>query len=56
MYDDKSDEEESSSNDYTEYSDNISFDISKLWIKIDKHINTDYYVTGWMLCVIPIIR
>ena len=32
MSDDKSDEEQSSSNDYTEYSDYICFVISKLWI------------------------
>ena len=56
MSDDKSDEEESSSNDYTEYSDNVSFFISKLWIERGKRINNNYAVTGWMLCVIPNIR
>ena len=32
------------------------FFISKLWIERQKHINTDYYVTGLLLCVIPYIR
>ena len=45
-------EEDSLSNDYTEYSDNIYFVISKLWIEREKYINTDYYVTCWVLCVI----
>ena len=53
MYDEKSDEEESSSNGYTGISDNICLVISKLWNKREKHINTDYAMTGWMLCVIP---
>ena len=56
MYDKKSDEEESSSNDYTGYSDNTCFSISKLWIEKSKLINTDYSVTDWMVCVIPQIR
>ena len=56
MYDDKSDEEEPSYNDYTIYIDNICFFVSKLWFEIQKHINADYAVTGWMLCVIPHIR
>ena len=34
MSDDESDEEELSSNDYTDYSENICFVISKLWIEI----------------------
>ena len=54
--DNESDEEDSLSNGYTEYLDNIYFVISKLWNRIEKHINTDYDVTGWMLCVIPHIR
>ena len=49
MSDDESDEEESISND-------ICFFISSLWNERGKHINTDYAVTGWMLCVIPHIR
>ena len=53
---DKSDEETSISNEYTEYSDNIRFVISNFWNQIGKRINTYYAVTGWMLCVIPHIR
>ena len=49
--DDESDEEESLSNDYTEYSENICFFISKFWNLRGKQINTDYAVTSWMLCV-----
>ena len=30
--------------------------ISNLWNEREKHINTNYAVTGWMLCVIPHIR
>ena len=56
MSDDKSDEDESSSNDYTDYSDDILFVISKLWIEREKRINTDYAVTGWTVYVIPHIR
>ena len=56
MSDDKSDEEESISNYCTLYSESICFLISSLWNERDKHINTDYAVTGWMLCVIPHIR
>ena len=54
--DDKSDEEESIPNDCTLYSGNICFVISILWNEREKHINTDYAVTGWMLCGIPHIR
>ena len=50
---DESDEEESSSNDYTHYSENICLVISKLWFERDKHTNTDYALYGWMICVIP---
>ena len=53
MSDDESYEEMLSSNDYIDYSENLYSFISKLWIEIDKHINTDYAVNGWMLCVIP---
>ena len=56
MSDDKSDEEESISNYFALYSENICFVIYSLWNKIEEHINTDYAVTGWMLCVIPHIR
>ena len=53
---DKSDEEESLSNDCTLCSDNICFVISNFWNEGNKHSNTDYTVTGWMLCVILHIR
>ena len=42
MSDDESDEEESISNNHTDYSENLCFVISKLWIERDKHINTNY--------------
>ena len=54
--DEKSEEEESISNDCTEYSDNIIFVISKLWNETEKNINTDYDVTGGMLCLITHTR
>ena len=53
MSDEKSDEEESISNDCNLYYENIFFLISSLWNEREKHINTDYSVTGGMLCVIP---
>ena len=53
MSDDEIDEEESSSNYYAEYSDNICFFVSKLCIEIEKHANADNTVTGCVLCVIP---
>ena len=56
MSDDESDEEESISNYFTLYSENICFVISSLWNEREKYINTDYAVTGWMLCAIPHIR
>ena len=52
MSDDKSDEEESISNYCTLYSEDICFVISSLWNERGKHINTDYALTGWILCVI----
>ena len=52
MSDDKSDEEESISNDCTLYYENICFVISSLWNEREKHINTDNAATDWMLCVI----
>ena len=54
--DDERDEEESISNDCTAYSENICFVISKSWNEIEKYINNDYAMTGWMLCVITQIR
>ena len=54
--DDESDEEDSSSNYYTEYSDNMVLFVSKWWNEREKHINTDYTVTGWMLYIILHIR
>ena len=56
MSDDKSDEEDSSSNGYTGISDNVCLVILKFWNKREKHTNTDCAVTGWMLCVNPHIR
>ena len=56
MSDDQSDEEESISNYCTLYSENIWFFISSLWNEREKYINTDYAVTGWLLCAIPHIR
>ena len=56
MHDDESDEEDSISNDSTLYSENISFVIYSLWNEREKHSNTDYAVTGWMLYVISHIR
>ena len=44
--DDESNEGESTSNYCTVYSDNICFVISKLWNEREKHINTEYVVTG----------
>ena len=52
----ESDEEESISNDCTLYSENIFFVVSSLWNEREKHINSDYSVTFWMLFVIPRIR
>ena len=54
--DDESYEEEPTVKDSILYSKYIYFVISNLWNKREEHINTDYAVTGWMLCVIPHIR
>ena len=54
--DDESDEEEPTVKGSILYSGNICFVISNLWNKREERINTDYAVTGWMLCVIPHIR
>ena len=32
--------------------ESLSFSVCKTWKKIQLHINTDFVVTGWMLCVI----
>ena len=53
---DKIDESESSLDDYTNYSENICFVISYFWNKREKYINTNYAMTGWILCAIPLIR
>ena len=53
---DKDDPTVPTSKDSMLYSENICYVISNLWNKRKKHINTDYAVTGWMLCVIPHIR
>ena len=53
---DESDEENSISKYCTFYSGDICFVISRLWNKREKHINTDYAVTGWMLFSIPHTR
>ena len=44
-------EEESSSNDYADYSGH-NFFISNLCNKREKHCNNDFAATGWILCVI----
>ena len=36
--------------------ESLSFSVCKLWQKRQLHINTDFAVTGWMLCVITHIR
>ena len=54
--DDKSDEEESISNDFTLYYENICCVVSSLLSKREEYINTDYTVNGWILCVITCIR
>ena len=56
MSDEESDDEESSSNDYNDYSESFCFFISMLWIERDKYINTNFPVTAWMLCVISHIK
>ena len=56
MSGDKSDEEQSISENLTLYYENICIVISSLRNIRKEHINTDYAVTGWMLCVIPHIR
>ena len=48
-----SDGPESSDSDMLE---SLSFSVCKLWQKRQLHINTDFAVTGWMLCFIFHIR
>ena len=38
------------------YYENICFVIYNLWNKREEHTNTNYALTGWILCVIPHIR
>ena len=33
--------------------ESLSSSVCKLWQKRKLHINTDFSVTGWMICVIP---
>ena len=33
--------------------ENLSSSVCNLWEKRQLHINTDFAVTGWTLCVIP---
>ena len=40
---------------YSDMLEIMSFSVCKLWQKRQLHINTDFAVTGWMLCVIPYI-
>ena len=59
--DSETEEEENIDTDGTESSDSymsesLSLSVCKLWQKIQLHINTDFSVTGWMLCLIPHIR
>ena len=54
--DDESDEEDPTLKDSILYSENICFVISNFRNKREEHINTNYAVTGRMLCVIPHIR
>ena len=52
------DDPDSSDSDILE---SLSFSVCKLWQKIQLHINSDFSVTGWMLCVMitrvfPLVR
>ena len=58
---DTEDEEENIDTDGPDISDSdmlesLSSTVCNLWQKRQLHINTDFAVTGWMLCVIPHIR
>ena len=55
---DTEDEEENIDTDDPNTSDSdilesLSSTVCNLWQKRQLHINTDFAVTGWMLCVIP---
>ena len=59
--DSDTEDEENIDTDDPEISDSdmlesLSFSVCKLWQKRQSHINTDFAVTGWMLCIIPYIR
>ena len=41
---------------YSNLLESLSFSVCKIWQKRQLHINTNFVVTGWMLCVIPHIR
>ena len=56
--DSDTEEEESISTDDPDSSDSdileiLRSSVCKLWKKIQLHINTNFVVTWWMLCVIP---
>ena len=58
---DTEDEEENIDTDDPDTSDSdmlesLSSSVCNLWQKIQLHINTDFAVTGWMICVIPHIH
>ena len=54
--DDGSDEEVPTLKHSILYYESICFVISNLWNKREEHVNTNYAVTGWIICVIPHIR
>ena len=41
---------------YSDKLEILSFSLCKLWQNRKLYTNTDFSVTGWMLCVIPHIR
>ena len=58
---DTEDEEENIDTDdpdtsYSDMLESLRSSVCNLWQKRQLHINTDFAVTGWMLCVIPHIR
>ena len=55
-WNDESDKEESLLNDHDDNSENLCFVVSKLYIEREKHTNTNYSVTSWMLRVTTHIR
>ena len=57
----KTEEEENIDTDGPESIDSdmsecLSLSVCKIWQKRQLHINTDFQVTEWMLCIIPLIR